>query len=89
MQTLKIEIEDGVYQNIVQNGIDVQAKVKEFLFDLVDDHYPEITTDEAKKRVADAVGKYKNGTGIYLNDEEYESRINNYMLSLKAKYADN
>ena len=60
MQTLKIELEDSVYQNVVQSGIDIQEKVKEFLFDLVDDGYPAITTQEAKKRVSDAVNRYKN-----------------------------
>lgn len=89
MQTLKIELEDGVYQNIVQSGIDIQEKFKEFLFDLVDDGYPVITADEANKRVLDAVEKYKDGAGIYLNKEEYENHINNYMHDLKAKYADN
>jgi polyhydroxyalkanoate synthesis regulator phasin len=59
MQTLKIELEDGVYQNIVHSGIDIQEKVKEFLFDLVDDGYPAITTQEAKKRVSDAVKRYE------------------------------
>ena len=89
MQTLKIELEDSLYQNVLQSGIDIQEKFKEFLFDLVDDGYPTISTTEAKKRVSDAVGKYKNGTGTYLNTEEYENRINTYMHNLKAKYADN
>ena len=51
MQTLKIELEDSVYQNVLQSGIDIQEKVREFLFELVDDGYPAITTQEAKKRV--------------------------------------
>lgn len=89
MQTLKIELEDGVYQSIVQSGIDIQGLLKDFLFDLVDDGYPAITKDEAKKRVSDAVQKYKDGTGLYLNTQEYDTRINGYMESLKLKYANN
>ena len=89
MRTLKIELEDSVYQNVVQSGIDVQEKVKEFLFELVDDGYPAITTDEAKKRVVDAVQKYQNRTGTYLNEQEYENRMHAYMQSLKSKYANN
>jgi len=89
MQTLKIELEDSVYQNVVQSGIDIQEKVKEFLFDLVDDGYPAITTQEAKKRVSDAVKRYEDGTGTYLNETDYKIRMDKYMSSLKVKYANN
>jgi uncharacterized protein YutD len=87
MQTLKIELEDSIYQNIVYSGIDVQAKVKEFLFDLVDDGYPTISTEEAKKRISDAVDRYENATGDYLSEEEYATHKSQYLKSLKTKYA--
>lgn len=89
MQTIKIQLEDTMYQNIVQSGVDIQAKFREFLVDFVDDGYPAITTEEAKKRVTQAVEEYKNGTGVYLSDEEYEIRMNNHMEKLKVKYANN
>jgi polyhydroxyalkanoate synthesis regulator phasin len=89
MQTLKIELEDSMYQNVVQSGIDIQGKVKEFLFDLVDDGYPAITKDEAQRRVSEAIQRYKNGTGTYLNEQEYDTHINSYMENLKLKYANN
>jgi len=89
MQTLKIELEDNVYQNIIHSGIDVQEKIKEFLFDLVDDGYPAISTEEAKKRVSDAVNRYEDGTGVYLNEEEYAIHRSEHIESLKAKYANN
>jgi len=60
MQILKIELEDNIYQNILQSGIDIQGKVREFLFDLIDDRYPAITTKEAKERVCNAISRYKN-----------------------------
>jgi len=75
MQTLKIELEDSMYQNIVHSGVDIQAKVKEFLFDLVDDGYPAISSEEAKKRVSNTVEKYRTNpesftefTDDYWND---------------------
>ena len=37
MQTIKLQLEDNLYKNVLNSGIDVQAKFKEFLFDLVDD----------------------------------------------------
>ena len=74
MQTLKIEVEDGVYQNIVQSGIDIQGKVKEFLFELVDDGYPAITTQEAKKRVSNAMNRYENNPESFteLTSEDWD-----------------
>ena len=58
MQTIKLQLEDNLYKNILNSGIDVQAKFKEFLFDLVDDGYPSISMEEAKKRVSEAVEDY-------------------------------
>jgi len=60
MQTLKIELEDTMYQNIVQSGVDIQAKFREFLIDFVDYGYPTITTKEARIRVSEAVENNKN-----------------------------
>ena len=63
MQTIKLQLDDNVYEEIVQSGIDIKAKFKEFLMDFVDDGYPAITTEEAKRRVSEAVEDYhKNGT---------------------------
>lgn len=80
MHTIELELEDNLYQNIVKSGIDVQSKFKEFLFDLVDDGYPAISTEEAKKRVSDAVDRYRaNPESVTeLNDDfwnETEKRL--------------
>ena len=58
MQTIKLQLEDNLYENILHNGIDIQAKFKEFLSDFIDDGYPSISTEEAKKRVSEAVEDY-------------------------------
>ena len=58
MQTIKLQLDDNVYEEIVQSGIDIKAKFKEFLMDFVDDGYPAITTEEAKRRVGEAVEDY-------------------------------
>ena len=62
MQTIKLQLDDNVYEEIVQSGIDIKARFKEFLMDFVDDDYPAITTEEAKERVSEAVEEYRNGT---------------------------
>ena len=81
MQTIKIELEDSLYENIVAKGIDIQSKIKEFIY-AMDDGYPAISFKEAKQRVVDAVEEYKSGRGEYtpLNDdfwEKLESKIDN------------
>jgi regulator of sirC expression with transglutaminase-like and TPR domain len=87
MQTLQFQVQDDVYQDIMDRGIDIQSRFKEFLYDLRDDGFPAISTEEAKKRVSDAVERYENGTGTYLNEEESEQRINQFLDNLDKKYA--
>jgi len=71
MHTIKLQLDDNLYENITQNGIDIKEKFKEFLMDFVDDGYPTITTEEAKKRVTDTINKYRNEPQSFteLNDE--------------------
>ena len=87
MQTIKlnIEVENDVYDELKNASININHKIKEFLYSLVDDGYPAISYEEAKKRVSDAVNRYKNGTGLYLNEDEY----NKYKNKLIQKYANN
>ena len=82
MQTIKIEIDDNLYYSIVDSGINIQEKLKDVMYDLIDDGYPAISTQEAKKRVFDSVQRYKSGSGKYtpLNDDfwnKLESKIDN------------
>ncbi len=87
MQTIQLQIQDGIYDQLIKSGVDIQAKINEFLLDMVDDGYPSISTDEAKKRVSDAVDRYKNGTGEYLNSQDYQAHISSTIANLKTKYA--
>lgn len=82
MQTIKLQLDDNMYQNIVQNGIDIQAKFKEFLFDLIDDGFPAITTEEAKKRVGGAVQEYRGGTMQTISHDDVWAEID---LHIKSK----
>ena len=68
---MALQLDDNLYENITQNGIDIKEKFKEFLMDFVDDGYPTITTEEAKKRVTDTINKYRNEPQSFteLNDE--------------------
>jgi hypothetical protein len=62
MHTIKLQLDDNLYEDITQSGIDIKEKFKEFLMDFIDDGYPSISTKEAKKRVSEAVEDYqKNG----------------------------
>ena len=82
MQTIKIEIEDNIYKKIVDSGINIQENIKDMLYDLVDDGYPAISFEEAKKRVKDAVEEYRSGKGEYLSPQEYEKEMSNFLETL-------
>ena len=62
MHTINFQIQDDLYESISSKGLDINKKVQEFLYTLVDDGYPSIGTEEAKRRVSDAVAQYRNGT---------------------------
>ncbi|MEA2028979.1 MAG: hypothetical protein U9N49_08385 [Campylobacterota bacterium] len=89
MQTIQLQIDDDIYESLTQQGIDLKAKVYELIDGLVDDGYPSISTQEAKKRVADAVERYRSGEGDYYDENEYQHHKSNTIEKLKAKYADN
>lgn len=82
MQTVKIELEDKLYKSIVARGINIQERLQEMLYDLADDGYPSITTQEAEKKVSDAVDRYKNGTGEYLDHLEYLEEMEQFSKNL-------
>ncbi|MFA6196328.1 MAG: hypothetical protein WC656_06765 [Sulfurimonas sp.] len=57
----RIAKEDSIYEKFVNGGVDIQAKFDELVYDMLNDGYPSITTQEANKRVSDAVDRYRNG----------------------------
>jgi hypothetical protein len=89
MHTIQLQVEDDIYDEIKSKGIDINHKLRDFLYDLIDDGYPAISEDEAKQRVSDAVDRYRNGTGTYLNVNKYAEHKFNMIDSIKSKYANN
>lgn len=83
MHTIQLQIQDDIYDEIKSKGIDINHKFQDFLYNLIDDGYPSISEDEAKKRVADAVDRYCNGTGVYtLYDKSFVNEMEEYIQSL-------
>lgn len=83
MQTIQLEIEDNIYNELKSKGIDIQNQLQDMLYDLVDDGYPSISMQEAKQRVSDAVERYRNGTGSYTPyDKNFVDEMENYIQSL-------
>lgn len=89
MQTIHLQVQDSIYEKLINSGVDIQAKFDELIFDILDDGYPSISTEEAKERVLDAVNRYVNKTGTYQNSEEYGLHKSNVIGSLRQKYANN
>lgn len=86
MQTIQLEIQDDIYEELKSKEIDINNKLQDLLYDLVDDGYPSISTEEAKQRVSDAVDRYRNGTGSYTSTKDYEIKMAKFMDGLSIKY---
>lgn len=83
MQTVHLQVQDNLYNQLIQNGVDIQERFNEFLYDMLDDGYPSISTEEAKKRVSDAVERYRSGTGVYTPfDAQYLNELNTHIERL-------
>ena len=81
MQTIQLQIEDDIYDELKSKGIDINHKLQDFLYDLLDDGYPAISEDEAKQRVSNAVDS--NGTGVYTAyDKKFTNEMEEYIQSL-------
>ena len=85
MQTIQInnpEIENFISS---QYGNDTQGLLSDFVKFVklsLEDGYPAISKDEAKRRVAQAVEEVKNGKAVLLNQEEYDKDMNEFLKSL-------
>jgi len=86
MQTIQLQIEDDIYESLKQQGIDLKAEVYELIDTLIDDGYPSISTEEAKKRVADGVERYRSGTGNYYTTHQYNEYKSSLIDTLNEKY---
>ncbi len=75
MHTIHLEIQDRLYEQLVQSGINIQEKLRELLNDMVDDGHPSIGVEEAKKRVGNAVEKYRNGEMQCVSHDEMWCQI--------------
>ena len=82
MQIIKIELEDHIYKRVVDSGVNLQEKFKEMIYDFLDDGYPAVSTEEAKKRVAKAVKDVRDGNAILLTQEEYDKDMDKFLKSL-------
>lgn len=89
MQTIQLQIQDDIYEELKSKGIDIHNKLQDLLYDLVDDGYPSISADEAKQRVANAVDRYRDSTGTYLDASSYSKHKSSMVDSIKSKYANN
>jgi len=85
MQTIQInnpEIENFISS---QYGNDTQGLLSDFVKFVklsLDDGYPAISKDEARRRVAQAVEEVKNGKAVLLSQEEYDEDMNEFLKSL-------
>ncbi len=85
MQTIQInnpEIESFISS---EYGNDTQSLLNDFMKFVklsLDDGYPTISKEEAKRRVAQAVEDVKNGSAVLLSQKEYDEDMNEFLKSL-------
>jgi len=85
MQTIQInnpEIENFISS---QYGSDTQGLLNDFVKFVklsLDDGYPTISKDDARRRVAQAVTEVKNGEAILLSQKQYDDEMNEFIKSL-------
>jgi len=60
MQTIQVQVNDFLYKQLVEQNVDIQETVGDYLTDYVEDGgYPAISFEEAKKRVTQAFEDYQ------------------------------
>lgn len=85
MQTIQInnpEVESFIASRY---GNDTQSLVNDFIKFVklsLDDGYPAITKEEAKKRVAKSLQDIKSGEAVLLSQKEYDKEIDEFMKTL-------
>jgi len=67
MHTVELQLEDTMYENMLNSGIDIQEKFKEFLLEFADNGYPAISAQEANARVVESLEKYHNNPDQFSN----------------------
>ena len=85
MQTIQINNPEIEKFLSAEYGNDTQSLLSDFVKFVklsLDDGYPTISKDEAKKRVEQAVKEVKNGEAILLTQEEYDSDMNEFIKQL-------
>jgi hypothetical protein len=86
MHTIHLQVQDTIYDKIVNSGIDIQGRFDEFIADLIDDGYPSISKAEATRRVSNSIERYQSQSGEYLEGDGYSVRISETIATLRAKY---
>lgn len=82
MQTIELQIPDNIYNQLVKSGIDIKQQLQDTLYDLLDDGYPSITTQEATKRVSDLVRDYESGVMKTVPYEHGMDKIDNWLKTI-------
>ncbi|MBD3793063.1 MAG: hypothetical protein IE889_02730 [Campylobacterales bacterium] len=88
MVTIPLKIENSIYEDMVRGGVDIQKKFNEFLsqFAFVDDGYPTIGTEEAKRRVAETVEHYRRNPEDFTPfDDAYWDSLDKLIDDVEAK----
>lgn len=85
MKTIQINNPDIEKFISSQYGNDTESLLNDFVKFVklsLDDGYPAISQDEARRRIDKAVQEVKSGKAVLLSQEEYDANMNEFMTSL-------
>ena len=85
MHTIKLQIEDNIYDEILKSGMDIQDELKLALHRLVSKKNTYINSEQYKadkKYFKNALDEIESGDAKLLNQEEYDKEMNEFMKAL-------
>jgi len=85
MQTIEInnpDIERFITTQYGGDTDDLLSDFVKFVKSSMDDGYPSISKEEAKKRIASALNEVKNGNALFVTKEEYDDEMTRFLETL-------
>ncbi len=82
---VSINIQDDLYKQFVESGVDMQTKFNEYLLTLLnkkDNYLSSKQFQEDKIYFNDALSEIENGNDKILSQKEYDEEMNEFMKTL-------
>ncbi|PHS59127.1 MAG: hypothetical protein COB17_00935 [Sulfurimonas sp.] len=83
MHTIKLQVDDTMYNEIVKSGINIQENLMQSMRELLlFNNYPAITENEAIKRVQNSVNEIESNKAELISNDEADKEIDEFIETL-------